>query len=59
MVPEIKKCLIDKDTIIEKATYDAFHDTNLNERISVLGMDTVVVIKPHEGIYTMDAYAFL
>ena len=59
LVPEIKKCLINKDTIIEKATYDAFHDTNLNERLSVLGVDTVVVIKPHEGIYTKDAYDFL
>ena len=32
-----------KILIIEKTTYDAFHDTNLNERLSVLGVDTVVV----------------
>ena len=43
LVPEIKKCLIDEDTITEKATYDAFHDTNLNDRLLILGVDTVVV----------------
>ena len=42
LIPEIKKCLVNEDTIIEKTTYDAFHDTNLNERLSVLGVDTVV-----------------
>ena len=43
LIPEIKKCLVNEDTITEKTTYDVFHDTNLNERLSVLGVDTVVV----------------
>ena len=43
LIPEIKKCLVDEDTIIEKTTYDAFHDTDLNKRLTVLGVDTVVV----------------
>ena len=32
-----------KILIIEKTTYDVFHDTNLNERLPVLRVDTVVV----------------
>ena len=43
LIPVINKCLVNEDTIIEKTTYDAFHDTNLNKRLSVLGVDTVVV----------------
>ena len=46
------KCLVNEDTIIEKTTYDALHDTNLNERLLVLRVNTVVM----SGVMTNICY---